>query len=394
MNKFLHFVRNLKLGSTFGMLILVVMWPTPTLGLLITSLRPSSLAETSPWWEALFNPLSTIWTIAAYQNSLSSGMLDSLINTIAVTIPATILPLMIAANAAYAFTFLNFKGKEIYFAILVALMVIPLQSSLIPVLRGMVAFQKAFHIPLTGTYASAWVVHSAFAMPLAIYILRNYDELTLEMVTEAERQFIWQEYAPEPNMILNLGIRRRLAPILNNDRRKIELLHSLLFTLPGSPILYYGDEIGMGDNLNLPDRYGVRTPMQWDASPHGGFTSATPFTEMVTGEYGSQKVNVADQLKSPDSLLRILQKMIALRKQQAALSGSQLEWLETGNRAVLAYVRAQAGEALLILNNLSPVSQFVQFPVPFPKTGRELFSDQALSLQPRLELLPYAYLWI
>ncbi len=95
MNKFLHFVRNLKLGSTFGMLILVVMWPTPTLGLLITSLRPSSLAETSPWWEALFNPLSTIWTIAAYQNSLSSGMLDSLINTIAVTIPATILPLMI-----------------------------------------------------------------------------------------------------------------------------------------------------------------------------------------------------------------------------------------------------------------------------------------------------------
>jgi alpha-glucoside transport system permease protein len=174
MSKFLHFIRNLNLGSTIGMLVLVIIWSTPTLGLLITSLRPSSLADVSPWWEALFNPLSTIWTIDAYQNSLSSGMLDSLINTIAVTIPATILPLMIAANAAYAFTFLNFKGKEFFFAVLVALMVIPLQSSLIPVLRGMVWIQRNLGIPLTGTYASAWVVHSAFAMPLAIYILRNY----------------------------------------------------------------------------------------------------------------------------------------------------------------------------------------------------------------------------
>ncbi len=174
MSKFLHFIRNLNLGSTIGMLVLVIIWSTPTLGLLITSLRPSSLADVSPWWEALFNPLSTIWTIDAYQNSLSSGMLDSLINTIAVTIPATILPLMIAANAAYAFTFLNFKGKEFFFAVLVALMVIPLQSSLIPVLRGMVWIQRNVGIPLTGTYASAWVVHSAFAMPLAIYILRNY----------------------------------------------------------------------------------------------------------------------------------------------------------------------------------------------------------------------------
>lgn len=174
MTKFLHFLRNLRLGSRLGMLMLVIIWSTPTLGLLITSLRPSSLAETSPWWEALFNPLSALWTLDAYQTSLSSGMLDSLINTIAVTIPATILPLMIAANAAYAFTFLNFKGKEFFFAVLVALMVIPLQSSLIPVLRGMVWFQKTLGIPLTGTYASAWVVHSAFAMPLAIYILRNY----------------------------------------------------------------------------------------------------------------------------------------------------------------------------------------------------------------------------
>ena len=174
MNKAANLLRKLNVGSTILTIILVVIWLTPTIGLLITSLRPRSLADTSPWWEALLNPLSTVWTLEAYQNSLASGMLDSLINTIVVTIPATILPLMIAANAAYAFTFLDFKYKEVYFATLVGLLVIPLQSSLIPVLRGMVWFQKTFHIPLTGTYAGAWVVHSAFALPLAIYILRNF----------------------------------------------------------------------------------------------------------------------------------------------------------------------------------------------------------------------------
>jgi len=172
--KITHFLRRMNLGSTITMLFLVAIWSTPTVGLLITSLRPSSLAEISPWWEALFNPLNTVWTLDAYQASLESGMLASLINTIAVTVPATILPLMIAANAAYAFTFLKFRGKEFFFATLVALMVIPVQSSLIPVLRGMVWVQRTFDIQLTGTYVSAWLVHSAFAMPLAIYTLRNY----------------------------------------------------------------------------------------------------------------------------------------------------------------------------------------------------------------------------
>lgn len=172
--KITHLLRRMNLGSTITMLFLVAIWSTPTVGLLITSLRPSSLAETSPWWEALFNPLNTVWTLDAYQASLESGMLASLINTIAVTVPATILPLMIAANAAYAFTFLKFRGKEFFFATLVALMVIPVQSSLIPVLRGMVWLQRTFDIQLTGTYVSAWLVHSAFAMPLAIYTLRNY----------------------------------------------------------------------------------------------------------------------------------------------------------------------------------------------------------------------------
>lgn len=172
--KIAHIIRRMNLGSTIGMILLVTIWSIPTLGLLITSLRPSSVAEISPWWDAFFNPLGQDWTIDAYQSSLEGGMLGSLVSTVAVTVPATILPLMIAANAAFAFTFLKFKGKELIFAILVALMVIPLQSSLIPVLRGMVQIQKALDIKLTGTYVSAWIVHSAFALPLAIYTLRNY----------------------------------------------------------------------------------------------------------------------------------------------------------------------------------------------------------------------------
>lgn len=174
MNRMKNLFAKMNIGSTIALLILVAIWCIPTVGLLVTSLRLRSEAEISPWWEGLFNPLETVWSLEAYQNSLDTGMLDSLINTFAVTIPSVVLPLLIAANAAYAFTFLNFKGKEIYFAILVGLMVIPLQSALIPVLKGMVWFQKTFDIPLTGTFASAWVVHSAFALPLAIYILRNY----------------------------------------------------------------------------------------------------------------------------------------------------------------------------------------------------------------------------
>jgi len=174
MNKIAHLLRRMNLGSTIMLIILVALWSTPTVGLLITSLRPRSVAEISPWWEALLNPIGTAWTLDAYQNSLAGGMLSSLINTIAVSVPATILPLMIAANAAYAFTFLKFKGKEFFFATLVALMVIPVQSSLIPVLRGMVWIQRTFDVQLTGTYVSAWLVHSAFAMPLAIYTLRNF----------------------------------------------------------------------------------------------------------------------------------------------------------------------------------------------------------------------------
>lgn len=187
MNALKRISAKLNLGPTIALLILVVIWSIPTLGLLITSLRRRSDAEVSPWWDAVLNPLETVWTFGAYENALQSGMLDALVNTFAVTIPATILPLMVAANAAYAFTFLNFKGKEIYFSLMVGLMVVPLQAALIPVLRAMVWFQREFDVQLTGTYASAWIVHSAFAMPLAIYIIRNYMLTIPNSLIEAAR---------------------------------------------------------------------------------------------------------------------------------------------------------------------------------------------------------------
>jgi alpha-glucoside transport system permease protein len=203
MRKLTNSLKKLNLGSTIALLILVAIWSLPTVGLLITSLRQRSEAEVSPFWDALANPLGTVWSLDAYTNALDSGMLDSLVNTIAITIPSVVLPLMIAANAAYAFTFLNFKGKEIYFAILVGLMVIPLQSALIPVLKGMVWVQKTLDIELTGTYASAWVVHSAFALPLAIYILRNYMLSLPTSLIEAARvdgasyyQIFWKLVLP------------------------------------------------------------------------------------------------------------------------------------------------------------------------------------------------------
>lgn len=182
-----RFVRKSNLGSTLALLFLTGIWSIPTIGLLITSLRRRSDAEVSGWWEAVFNPLEQFWTLDAYRASIEGGMFDALVNTFAVTIPATVLPLMIAANAAYAFTFLNFKGKEFFFALLVGLMVVPLQAALLPVLRAMVDFQRAFDIQLTGTYASAWIVHSAFALPLAIYIIRNYMLTIPNSLIEAAR---------------------------------------------------------------------------------------------------------------------------------------------------------------------------------------------------------------
>ncbi len=194
--------------------------------------------------------------------------------------------------------------------------------------------------------------------------LRCHDELTLEMVTPEERQFMWEFYAPEPRMRLNMGIRRRLAPLLGNDPRRIELANSLLLTLTGSPVLYYGDEIGMGDNITLDDRDGVRTPMQWDAGPNAGFSTADlaaladPVIEDAT--YGYRRVNVAAQAADPDSLLNRLRRMISVRKAHPAFGRGDVRLLAPANRAVLAYLRTCDNESILVVNNLSATVQAVE----------------------------------
>jgi maltose alpha-D-glucosyltransferase/alpha-amylase len=191
--------------------------------------------------------------------------------------------------------------------------------------------------------------------------LRNHDELTLEMVTPDEREWLWREYAPEPRMRLNLGIRRRLAPLLDNDRRKIELAHALLFTLPGSPIIYYGDEIGMGDDLDLPDRNGVRTPMQWEAGPNAGFSSAAPerlYSPVIDdGVSGYRRVNVAAQRLSGSSLWHALRRLLAIRKAHPAFGRGASEILPLENQAVLAIVRSYQGETIAAVHNLSTLPQ-------------------------------------
>ena len=231
--------------------------------------------------------------------------------------------------------------------------------------------------------------------------LRNHDELTLEMVTEEERQWMWQEYAPEPRMRLNLGIRRRLAPLLDNDRRKIELANSLLFTLPGSSILYYGDEIGMGDNIWLPDRNGVRTPMQWTSAVNAGFSTAAPkslYLPLIDNSvFGPGHVNVADERAHPDSLLNTLRHMIAVRKQHVAFGRGSFAWVECESLAVAAYVRQYGDDRVLVVNNLSSVNQAVTLKLPLAGQPQDLLGQRTMPAVVdgtlTLELKPYQYLW-
>jgi len=193
--------------------------------------------------------------------------------------------------------------------------------------------------------------------------LRNHDELTLEMVTEEEREFMWNYYAPEPEMRLNLGIRRRLAPLLDNDQRKIRLLHSLLLSFMGSPVLYYGDEIGMGDNILLRDRDGVRTPMQWDDSLDAGFSAVEPDKIRIPviddPIYGYQKVNVKAALEDPASLLNWLRILILIRKQHPVFGDGSLSFCSPKNKAIIAYLRMTELEKVLVIANFSPESQVV-----------------------------------
>ena len=194
--------------------------------------------------------------------------------------------------------------------------------------------------------------------------LRNHDELTLKMVTDDERDYMYAEYAKDPRMKINLGIRRRLAPLLDNGRAEIELMAAILFSLPGSPVLYYGDEIAMGDNIYLGDRDGVRTPMQWSGDRNGGFSRAD-FAQLYSPPlmdpvYGYQAVNVEAQLRTPTSLLRWLRRFIALRKEHPVFGLGSYEPLHPSNPKIFAHVRRYESDIALCVHNVGRSAQAVE----------------------------------
>jgi len=197
--------------------------------------------------------------------------------------------------------------------------------------------------------------------------LRNHDELTLEMVTDEERDYMYGQYAADPQMRINVGIRRRLAPLMENSRRRIELMNSLLFSMPGTPIVYYGDEIGMGDNVYLGDRNGVRTPMQWSSDRNAGFSRCDParlyFPVIMDPVYGYESINVEAQERSPFSLLHWMKRMIALRRQHQVFGRGSIEFISTDNRKVLTYVRRHENTIVLCVANLSRHVQPVSIPL-------------------------------
>jgi maltose alpha-D-glucosyltransferase/alpha-amylase len=234
--------------------------------------------------------------------------------------------------------------------------------------------------------------------------LRNHDELTLEMVTNDERDYMYLAYSADPRTRINLGIRRRLAPLMDNNRRRIELLNSLLFSLPGTPIIYYGDEIGMGDNVYLGDRNGVRTPMQWNSDRNAGFSRANPamlYNPVIMDPvWGYQALNVEAEESDPSSLINWMRNMIALRKLFHVFGRGALRFLTPANRKILAYLRSFDGEQILCVTNLSRYAQPVDLDlselagmtpvemlgyVEFPPITKDFY---------RLTLGPYGFLWL
>jgi maltose alpha-D-glucosyltransferase / alpha-amylase len=274
----------------------------------------------------------------------------------------------------------------------------------------------AFHFPLMPRLFMAMRMEDRFPITEILQLtppipdncqwalfLRNHDELTLEMVTDEERDYMYHVYAQDRKMRVNLGIRRRLAPLLGNDRRRIELMNSLLFSLPGTPVIYYGDEIGMGDNFYLGDRNGVRTPMQWSADRNGGFSRANPqklyLPVIIDPEYHFEAVNVEAQQGNPHSLLWWMKRLIQHRHSSLALSRGSLELLQPDNRRVLAFVRTFENERILVLANLSRFVQGTQIPLakfhgmtPVEMFGRNEFP--AITDQPYfVSLGPHAFYW-
>ena len=233
--------------------------------------------------------------------------------------------------------------------------------------------------------------------------LRNHDELTLEMVTDEERDFMYRVYAQDPRMRINLGIRRRLFPLLGNHRRRMELANALLFSLPGSPVIYYGDEIGMGDNVYLGDRDGVRTPMQWSADRNAGFSRANPqklfLPLIISPEYHFEVINVEVQQANPHSTLWWMKRLIALRKRFKAFSRGSIEFLTPDNHRILTFIRCYANERLLVVSNLSRFVQHVQLDLsayqgmmPVELFGRTAFPP--IQAAPYfLSLGPHSFYW-
>jgi len=222
--------------------------------------------------------------------------------------------------------------------------------------------------------------------------LRNHDELTLEMVTDLERDYMNDTYAQDKTMRLNRGIRRRLAPLLDNDRRRIELLNGMLMSLPGTPVVYYGDEIGMGDNINLGDRNGVRTPMQWSGGWNGGFSAADPeklYAPLIQDPvYGYPAVNVFSQRRTEHSLLNWMARLIAIRKTTSVFGSGSIEFLYPVNHRILAYVRRLGDETILVVNNLANAAQAVELDLRRFK-GNLLIEMFGRNIFPRVSELPY-----
>ncbi|WP_431470202.1 maltose alpha-D-glucosyltransferase [Sphingosinithalassobacter sp. LHW66-3] len=233
--------------------------------------------------------------------------------------------------------------------------------------------------------------------------LRNHDELTLEMVTDAERDYLWNTYAADRRARINLGIRRRLAPLMERDRRRVELMNAMLLTMPGTPVLYYGDEIGMGDNIFLGDRDGVRTPMQWSPDRNGGFSRADPASLTLPAIqdplYGYEAVNVEAQERDRHSLLNWVKRMLAVRREHQAFGRGSQTFLRPANRRILAYLRQHEGETILCVANLSRTAQAVELDLkqfegrtPIELSGGAAFPKVG-QLPYLLTLPPYGFLW-
>ncbi len=267
--------------------------------------------------------------------------------------------------------------------------------------RIFMALRQEDRLPITDIIAQTPPIPESCQWGL---FLRNHDELTLEMVTSDERDYMYLAYSADPRMRINLGIRRRLAPLVDNNRRRIELLNSLLLSFPGTPIIYYGDEIGMGDNIYLGDRNGVRTPMQWNADRNAGFSTATPaklYSPVIMDPVmGYQAVNVEAEQGDASSLLNWMRNMIALRKLFTVFGRGSIEFLNPENRKVLAYIRKYEDEQVLCVANLSRFAQPVDLDleklegvtpvemlgyVEFPPIGKQAY---------RLTMAPYSFLWL